>query len=150
VIIQFIRPSKNQSGDETHSITTRYTVPDEVGSILKVACNDCHTNTTRYPWYSHVQPVGWFLASHVTNGKKHLNLSEFTSRKLAIQHHKFEEIIELVEEKEMPLPSYTWLGMHPDARLSDAQRKTITDWARTQMDMLSSTYPPDSLILRRG
>lgn len=149
VIIQFFRPEKNQSNDETYGIHTKYPVPEDVKSILKVACNDCHSNYTIYPWYANIQPVAWWLANHVNDGKRHLNFSSFTQAKIAVQNHKFEEIIEMVKEKEMPLPSYTWLGLHSGANISDAQRQTLVNWAQAQMDALKAQYPPDSLILRR-
>ena len=86
----------------------------------------------------------------MNEGKKHLNFSNFTERRIAYQNHKFEEIIEMVEKKEMPIPSYTWLGLHPEAKLTDPQRQEIIDWAKSNMSLLSSTYPPDSLVLKRN
>ncbi|MGO4920164.1 heme-binding domain-containing protein [Maribacter spongiicola] len=145
IIIQFIRPDKNISGDDTFAIETKYSVPNDVENILQVSCYDCHSNTTAYPWYSNVQPIAWFLAEHVTDGKKHLNFSEFTNKPLFVQNHKLEETIEMVEEKEMPLPSYTYFGLHQEADLTDAQRQKIMDWANAQMDYLKQTYPADSL-----
>lgn len=149
VVIQFIRPEKNLSDDKTYDISTKYEVPQNINAMLEVACNDCHSNKTRYPWYSNVQPVAWWLAGHVNDGKRHLNFSEFTKRKIAVQNHKFEEIVEMVKEHEMPLSSYTIAGTHPDAELTDEQRVAITDWATTQMDSLKKWYPADSLVLRR-
>lgn len=149
VIIQFFRPAKNLSDEQTNHISTKFDIPQDVSHILDVACYDCHSNKTRYPWYSEVQPVAWWLANHVKEGKSHLNFSEFTKRKISVQNHKLEEIIELVEEKEMPLPSYTWLGLHKEARLTDDQRKLIIDWAGAQMDTLKMQYPADSLVMRR-
>lgn len=149
VAIQFIRPAKNNSGDNTYAVSTKYQVPAEVATLMEGACNDCHTNTTRYPWYSNIQPVAWWLADHVKEGKEHLNFSEFTHRRIAWQNHKFEEVIEMVKEKEMPLPSYTWLGLHSEANLTDAQRILITQWAQAQMDVLASQYPADSLVMKR-
>jgi hypothetical protein len=149
VIIQFIRPEKNLSGNEEFGISTKYQVPAEVATIMKGACNDCHTNKTEYPWYANIQPVAWWLNDHVTDGKRHLNLSEFTKRPIAVQNHKLEEIAEQVEKNEMPLASYTYLGMHPEAKLSEAQKKTLIDWAKAQMDTLKANYPADSLVLRR-
>jgi len=145
IIIQFIRPDKNNSNDETYSIATKYDVPNEVSQILKVTCNDCHSNQTRYPWYSNIQPVAWWLDHHVTDGKKHLNFSEFTKRPIAFQNHKLKETVEMVEELEMPLPSYTYLGLHKEAKLTEGQRKMLIDWAKAQMDTLKANYPADSL-----
>ena len=147
LIMQFIRPDKNESNDLTYAVSTKYQVPEEVNELLKVSCNDCHSNKTVYPWYGNIQPVAWWIDEHITDGKRHLNFSEFTKRPIAIQHHKFEEIIEEVEEHEMPLESYTYLGLHREADLTDEQRKTIIRWAKEQMDFLKETYPADSLVM---
>ena len=146
IIIQFIRPDKNDSNDLTNGISNKYQVPSEVNQLLQVSCNDCHSNKTRYPWYANVQPVAWWLNNHVVDAKKHLNFSDFTKKPLFVQNHKFDEIIEMVGDKEMPLPSYTNFGLHSEADLSDDQRKMIVDWAKAQMDYLKKTYPADSLV----
>lgn len=149
VVIQLFRPAKNLSNERTNDISTKYDVPEEVSSVLKVACNDCHSNRTEYPWYAEVQPVAWWLNDHVTDGKRHLNFSNFTSRPIAIQNHKFEETIEMVKEGEMPLGSYTWLGLHPEANLTAEQRQLLVKWAEDQMESLKAQYPPDSLVMKR-
>jgi len=150
VLIQFIRPEKNTSDEQLYHISKKYDVPADVSAIVEVACNDCHSNKTTYPWYAEVQPVAWWLANHVKEGKRELNFSQFITRKVAVQNHKFEEIIEMVKEKNMPLPSYTRFGLHRGANLTDAQRTILTDWATMQMDSLKAQYPADSLILRRS
>ena len=149
VVIQFIRPEKNVSDEQLNHVSKKYAVPADVDAILKVACNDCHCNKTEYPWYANVQPVAWWLADHVKDGKRHLNFSTFAGMKVALQNHKFEEVVEMVEKKEMPLPSYTNLGLHSGANLTDAQRQTLIKWAKTNMDSLKAQYPADSLILKR-
>ena len=149
VAIQFFKPEKNISADNTYDIRNSYEVPEEVHQILVTACNDCHTNNTRYPWYANIQPIAWILAEHVEDGKKHLNLSTFTKMPIAVQNHKLEETAEMVEEKEMPLASYTYLGLHADAKLSDAQREILVNWAHAQMDSLKAHYPADSLVMKR-
>lgn len=149
IIIQFFRPDKNNSNDSALAINKKYDTPEEVKIILKKACNDCHSNLTRYPWYANVQPMAWWLDDHIKHGKGDLNFSEFINLPLAVQNHKFEEIIEVIDENEMPLESYTYLGLHPDANLSEEQKSTLTSWARTQMDYLKSTYPADSLVMKR-
>lgn len=149
IAIQFIRPAKNVSDDRTYDISTKYHVPIQVNSILQSACNDCHSNKTTYPWYAEIQPAGWWLADHVNEGKRELNLSTFTQLPIAVQNHKLEEMIEMVKEGEMPLPSYTYLGLHPEANLTTEQRELIVRWAEHQMDSLKATYPPDSLLMKR-
>ena len=80
ILIQFIQPARNKSGQVLPTdITRMVTIPAEVKAILEVACYDCHSNNTRYPWYANIQPGGWWLANHIKKGKKELNFSEFGS-----------------------------------------------------------------------
>jgi hypothetical protein len=145
LVIQAFRPKKNNSDHHPYPLTASYEVPADVESILARACNDCHSNSTRYPWYAEVQPVAWWLAQHVNEGKGHLNFSEFSTGRIYRQFHKFEEIVETVRDGSMPLPSYTWLGLHADARLSADDQQTLITWAENQMTLLRNTYPADSL-----
>ncbi|HZV70088.1 MAG TPA: heme-binding domain-containing protein [Saprospiraceae bacterium] len=145
ISIQFFRPTKNLSDDNTFAISTKYAMSPEVSKTLDDACYNCHSNKTAYPWYSEIQPVAWWLAHHVDEGKQHLNFSTFTTRRIAVQNHKLEETIEMVKDRKMPLSSYTWLGLHPEAKITDEQREMIRDWAAAQMDTLKMQYPPDSL-----
>ncbi|HMS97374.1 MAG TPA: heme-binding domain-containing protein [Saprospiraceae bacterium] len=149
IFIQFFKPERNLSDDQSHHISTKYAFPEEIAAISKAACDDCHSNKTTYPWYANVQPAAWWLSNHVNEGKKHLNFSEFTKRRIAVQNHKLEEIVEMVEEGEMPLKSYTWLGLHPDAKLTQDQKSKLITWAKAQMDTIKAHYPADSLILKR-
>lgn len=149
VIIQFFRPEKNISDDMTYAISTKYDLPTDVADIMKVSCNDCHSNKTEYPWYANVQPIAWWLDDHVQDGKKHLNFSNFVTMPIAVQNHKFEEVVEMVEEHKMPLEDYTYLGLHSEAKLTDDQRKMVVDWAKAQMSHLKNTYPADSLVMKR-
>jgi hypothetical protein len=146
--IQFIPMEKNESGNSEFDISKSYLIPDNVATIMKGACNDCHSNTTTYPWYSMIQPLGFWLNHHVEEGKGHLNFSEFTKIPLRVQNHKFEEIVETVETREMPLESYTYLGLHPEANLSGEQRQILIEWAKEQMELLAAKYPADSLKMR--
>ncbi len=148
VVIQFIPYEKNLSNDMEFDVSKSYNVPDNVQTLLKGACNNCHTNQSTYPWYSNIEPVGYWLNHHITDGKKELNFSTFIKQPIAVQNHKFEEVVEMVEEKKMPLPSYTYLGLHPEAKLTDEDRKVIVDWAKEQMAMLAATYPADSLKMK--
>ena len=149
VAIQFIRPAKNNSADITKDISTLYPMPDSVRVIVEKACADCHTNNTKYPFYATIQPISFWLADHVNDGKRHFNFNEFASYRLAKQNHKLEEIIEEVQEKEMPLASYTYIGLHANAKLNDEQRLTLNTWAREQINYLKSSYPKDSLKMKK-
>lgn len=144
IVIQFFRPAKNKSeGISKNDITTLYAVPQNVQTILKTSCYDCHSNNTVYPWYAEVQPVAWWLDDHVQDGKKDLNFSEFASYRPRRQYRKLEEINELVKENEMPLNSYLWI--HKDAKLSDQQKLTLANWVIAVRDTMKTHYPIDSL-----
>lgn len=146
--LQFFRPGKNLSeSPATSDISTAFTISPEVQQILAVACNDCHTNNTRYPWYAEIQPVGWFLNNHIVEGKKRLNFSEFASYAPRRQYHKLEEIAEQVESGEMPFPVY--LVTHADARLTESQKKAISAFVQDARASMETRYPVDSLVSRR-
>ena len=130
VISQFFGPEKN-NGDITsvEPFLAETNPPEDVKLILKSTCFDCHSNHTRYPWYNNITPVNYWLAHHVKEGKDELNVSNWASASLKRKDHKFEELIELVEDKEMPLPSYTWT--HSEADLTADQIASIVAWGKT-------------------
>ena len=142
--IQLVRPKKNQGNNQEQHIAKKYAVPAHVEQILKEACNDCHSNYTIYPWYNNIQPVGFWLAHHVDEGKAELNLSEFLSYRPYKQYHKLEETVEMVNEGEMPLNSYTWT--HAGARLTQQQKTALVGWAQGIMAEMKAHYPADSLV----
>jgi hypothetical protein len=114
---------------------TVYPTPPEVRQLLIVACYDCHSDTTRYPWYANIQPAAWWLASHVNDGKEHLNFSEFGSYSSKRAARKLQQCIDELDDGTMPLKSYKIV--HTDARLTDAQIKTLSDWAEGIHDQLA-------------
>jgi hypothetical protein len=147
ILIQFVRPAKNLSaGPSSHDILTRYKIPDTLQKIFSVACNDCHSNNTRYPWYSKIQPVYWWLNNHIKDGKRSLNFSEFTGYPIRRQYNAFKEISKIVKEDGMPLSSYLWI--HKDAILTRDQKGMIINWATAQYDSIRAKYPADSLLKR--
>lgn len=147
IIIQFIRPTKNLSGDVSKNISALYAMPQNVKAILEQSCNDCHSNNTIYPWYAEVQPIGWWLSNHVTDGKRHFNLNNFASLKVALQKKKLEECIEQIKHDDMPLHSYTLI--HTNAELSEADKQTMYAWCQKIIDTIKSKYLADSLILKK-
>jgi len=141
VIIQFIRPEKNTGqvyGE--NDITAVITTSDEVKNILEKSCFDCHSNNTVYPWYNAIQPIAFWLAHHVDEGKDELNFSEFKNYKLKRQDHKLEEIMEMIEENEMPLSSYTLI--HGNAKLNDTEKELLINWAKEGRIQLG--YTPEN------
>ena len=148
VVIQFIHPKKNKAeGVQPNFIGNVYPIPADVKTIMAKACNDCHSNNTRYPWYAKLQPIHWWLDHHLREGKAAINFDEYTHRPLRYQYHKMEEVIEMVKEGKMPLKSYTWA--HKDAILTDDEKIKLTDWAQSVMDTMKAMYPIDSLVRKK-
>ena len=144
IVIQFFRPKKNiHTGDQPNAIAKSFAIPEDVKTILDKACMDCHSNNTRYPWYNTIQPVAWWLAGHVNDGKKELNFDEYTNKRPRFQYRRMEQSIDLVKKDAMPLPSYTWT--HKDAILTQEEKAKLTEWAQSVMKTLESKYPIDSL-----
>jgi len=137
IIAQFFGPEKN-NGDLTsvEPFLIETNPPEDVKLILKESCFDCHSNHTKYPWYNSITPVNYWLAEHVKDGSKHFNVSDWPDSSRKKKDHKFDELIEMVENKEMPLPSYTWT--HSEAKLTDNQRQSIVDWAQKVREMYAA------------
>jgi hypothetical protein len=131
IAIQFIRPDfTNPPLVAGQTLEENIQVPENVKAILKTSCNDCHSNTTVYPWYSYIQPSAWFLKGHIDDGRKELNFSDWKTYDAKKQRRKLAEVCEEIQSKAMPLPSYLWI--HWDAKLSDEQVKTICDWTESE------------------
>jgi Haem-binding domain len=146
--IQFIRPAKNiHPGPQPNDISTVYAVPANVDSILVKACNDCHSNNTRYPWYNNLQPVAWFLDNHVKDGKRSLNLNEFATYNAARKYDKITEVKKHIDEGEMPLSSYTLI--HRDADLTGTEKEELIAWSEGIRKQMEAQYPKDSLEEKR-
>ena len=129
IIIQFFRIDKtNAVSDPSLDLFTVEVVPDEVQSLLKTACFDCHSNTAVYPWYTNVAPVSWWIKRHIDEGRDELNFNDWGSYSVKRKRHKLEEIEEMIDEKEMPLPSYLWI--HGEARLTEREQKELIRWSK--------------------
>lgn len=127
VVMQFIRPDKNDGGYESLATFLAETKPTPaVAATLQSACYDCHSNQTNYPWYNNIAPVSYWLDDHIIDGKKHLNFAEWGSYSVKRKDHKLEELAEEVEKGAMPLDEYTWT--HGEAKLSDQQIKELVQW----------------------
>jgi len=105
--------------------------PLQVKNVLKAACYDCHSHETRYPWYSVIAPVSWWMKHHIDEARDELNFSKWGTYDLKKSNHKLEEIGEEVDEGNMPLNSYALA--HSESKLTKDQRQTLVNWAKSQM-----------------
>jgi heme-binding protein len=146
-------PRQNPEADELASFQAATGMPPEVAATLQRACGDCHTNRTRWPWYSHVAPVSWFVADHVNHGRRHLNLSEWSR---AGGGERVKEpaaaICKEVRAGQMPLGSYLWL--HRSAALRAGEVEAICRWSeaveRAARAITPSSSDPSKASSREG
>jgi hypothetical protein len=130
IVIQLAQPTKNKSeGIGKADISKVYSLPPELHEILVEKCYDCHSNNTRYPWFFNVQPIGWWLAAHIHDGKKEVNFSEFGNYPADKAAHKLEEIGEVTDDGSMPIKAYTLF--HADSKLTAEDKRVIKDWLKS-------------------
>jgi hypothetical protein len=123
-LIQLIRCDRSVPPyDPKYDIIMAQKTSPEVLSLLKIACYDCHSYETKYPWYSQVAPVSWWMDRHVNQGRKKINFSTFMTYTAKKAIHKLDECVETIVENRMPLSSYTWL--HKDAKLTKSQKNIL-------------------------
>jgi cytochrome c551/c552 len=134
--IQFVRPARtNPAVDESQTIFARTQITPEVSAILERSCRDCHSQKTVWPWYAQVAPISWLLADDVNKGRQAMNLSEWSKLDHDRQDRKLRQICDEVSDGAMPLNYY--LPMHPQAKLSAEDKKTLCDWTEAERARLS-------------
>lgn len=103
--------------------------PIQIKRILKNSCYDCHSNETKWPWYSKVAPVSWLIIDDVNEGRKHLNFSEWESLYSRKRDDLKKNIWEEISADEMPLGNYLYL--HPGAALDFTQKNILKKWLQS-------------------
>jgi uncharacterized membrane protein len=135
VLAQAVRPARtNPPVLESKTLEATGSPTPEVSAILNRACKDCHSNKTVWPWYSNVAPVSWLLVDHVNEGRRELNLSNWSDYNERRASKKLEEICEQVRDHEMPIGSY--LLIHSEAKLTDEDRRLLCEWATRERQRL--------------
>lgn len=125
--MQFIRPPRTSPPtDPSRTLAQNVPITRAASMVIDRACRDCHSNDTRWPWYSHVAPVSWFVINHVNHGRRHLNLSEWTRYDRIEAARLLENACALARKRDMPLPQYTW--MHRTARLGESDVEALCGW----------------------
>ena len=140
LLMQLYQPARNESFEQdiTANFTKVYNVPKNVEAIVRTSCYDCHSNNTNYPWYSNVQPVGFFMEHHIKEAKEDLNFDEWGKYSKRKQENKLDRIVKQIKSDEMPLASYTLI--HKNARLTTVQKKEVMDCISKIKDSISSQY----------
>lgn len=112
--------------------------PESTAKLIRNGCYDCHSNESKYPWYSNFQPVAWFLKDHIDEGRRKLNFSTFATYEPKRQGHKLFEAIEMVEKDEMPLDSYTII--HSEAKYTEAQKQEVLQYFKKIENDIRTTH----------
>lgn len=137
MLAQLVRPDlSNPPVNPEERLEASVAVPADIAAVLRRSCNDCHTNETVHPWYSQITPVNWWLKSHFDHGREHLNFSTWALYTQQQKTKKLEEVCEVLESREMPLPSYLW--GHREAALTTADSELLCNWARSVRQSLNA------------
>lgn len=129
--IQFISIDKtNPPVDEKIALNA----PQEVMDILKNSCYDCHSFETKWPYYSNIAPVSFFVASHVKKGRKALNFSQWSEIDPQRKEQRLKRAITTVNNGMMALPSY--VSAHEEAQLSKDKKNLLTKWFNAELEVI--------------
>ncbi|MBX3292755.1 MAG: heme-binding domain-containing protein [Acidobacteria bacterium] len=136
-VLQLFQIDKtNPPVNAAEALEAAVSVPPDISLILGRSCNDCHSHKTVYPWYTYIQPVGWWIQGHFLEGREELNFSTFARMNAKQRADKLEEMCDEVREGKMPLPSYTY--GHRDAVLSETEKDALCNWANAERAKLGS------------
>ena len=141
--IQFIRPDRSNPATDPSLSLAAVSAPDvRVTDILQRSCYDCHSNESRWPWYSQIAPISWTVAHDVEEGREHLNFSTWGNYPVDEKLHLLEELCEEIEKGKMPMGNY--LLVHPDADLSEEEKVLLCQWAAKETAALGGKKEDES------
>ena len=128
VAIQFVQPDRTNPPVDPSSAFEAVAKPSpEVASLLRRACYNCHSHNTVWPWYAYVAPVSWLVADDVKTARRNLNFSQWNLLGPEMSRTRLKEACQEVKEGGMPLWNYRLI--HPEARLTETDIKTLCDAA---------------------
>lgn len=138
IVIQFFRPDRTTSeAYEENHITKMMNVPDNVHQILKRSCFDCHSDHTRWPWYSNIAPASWLVAKDVRYGRAKMNFSQWGKMSEGKREARLESICDEISDDEMPLKKY--LLLHSDAKLSRQDKDILCNWVEAELKKIEDS-----------
>jgi hypothetical protein len=127
IVIQFVPLNRENPASEQKMDLLNYTqAPEQVSTLLTNSCYDCHSNQTKWPWYSRIAPVSFVVVNHVNEGRDHLNFSDWGNFDPEDQFAILKHMRKAIEKGGMPLKGY--VKLHDEANLSDEDKALIYDW----------------------
>jgi hypothetical protein len=144
IAIEIFQPQRtNPAAAASRSLAAHVNVSEDVQSSLMRSCGDCHSNQTRWPWYSHVAPLSWVITDDVNEGRRHMNFEDWEAQQ--DPHHADERIAEICKEiQQNGMPPFSYRIAHKELRLKTNEIASICAWAhafRSISDVPAS--PPD-------
>ena len=135
-LLQLVQPDRvNPAVEPARDWLASNAPPARVVGSLRAACYDCHSNETKWPWYSRVSPVSWWIVDHIKDGRKHLNFSDWPHDNPRKARSRWQNIQDEIESGGMPLKSYTLI--HSEARLSATDRTELMEWVDSEVIRLN-------------
>jgi hypothetical protein len=128
----------NPSFSSEQTMETMIATPSDVHAILTRACADCHSNETRWPWYSYVAPTSWFVVGHVDHGRRFINLSTWVrpGKEPVDSIDRLKAMCREVGKGDMPLTSYKLIHWNSWLSADDVHR--ICEWSEAEQRRLST------------
>ena len=130
VVIQIFQPARsNPIAVPSRSLIAHVRVPEDVYSALIRSCGDCHSNQTRWPWYSRVAPLSWVITDDVNEGRRHMNFDDWEAAEDPKQAtDRLVGICEEITKKGMPPFSYRLV--HAGTQLKTQEIASICSWSQ--------------------
>jgi len=131
IVLQFFQPERNNAPlDPELDMLTLASPPEHIAELIRLACYDCHSRQTVYPWYSRISPLSWYLNKHIVEGKEELNFSDYGQMEKADKIGALADFCDALDAGTMPLQSY--LLIHKEARLSQEQSEALCLWSEKE------------------
>jgi Haem-binding domain len=131
--LQFTNPSHhNPPVLPGHDVFASNSPPPAIAAALRHSCYDCHSFETRWPWYSYVAPVSWYVARDIKAARSNVNFSDWPHDDPSRARKRWRHIAEAVENGEMPVPNY--ILIHREAVLTEPLKAELVKWAKQQAD----------------
>jgi hypothetical protein len=110
-----------------------------VYKLLERSCQNCHSERTEWPWYSHIAPMSWLVESDVSQARSHMNLSRWEEYSIEEKEDLLARVGAVIRSQQMPPARYTLI--HPNAKVSQVEREQVYRWAHAERRRLKSIMP---------
>jgi len=140
-LASIIHPGRSARRGIAWSVASeRLGMDSRTAAIFSRSCADCHSDGTRWPWYSNLPPASWLIERDVHTGQQHFDASSWSSYSVDQKREILADIARVISNREMPISQY--LLLHRRARLSDLDRDALLQWARVQRRILTNELRP--------